>query len=501
MSVTKKMIAMLEAIRDKYKVRRKTFNYDDEDGEWVTIKGTHVLIDDYTGAIIKGPERLRALNNTERGKSSTARRIIEKSKNALKQYVDKLTEAKKKALLWEGEKSRASYSRDYYKQQADAVNEDYEKRKKRVEDLYPEGKDNVQSKIDEYDERLEELNKILYPENRENRLEYHEREKAFAEYNKLLEERGKLYDAMADFRGLERAKNSAERWNKKVEEENKKYDDILSKDPTKEYEDVTKEYDRLAKKRNEAVLRIFKTASDCQTTEDVNDYLIAKGYFDSGDGQFSADQKVKLDGMKAEFAVKNAETLDRIMEDYPGLKGKLGGVDCRDINAEPGHKNTWAYANGTTVSFASKHYGEDGDIAEAYEKSEKSHFHPHGTDYTSIVDHEYAHAIENIIQKKLGMKQKPSDVIMKRVMKRVDGKYLKDDEDGLRLKVSQYSARNKGIDVNPKTGKLKEWKLYGRNTEFLAEALAEARNSKNPSPYAVAAREELEKIMKEANLI
>ena len=68
--------------------------------------------------------------------------------------------------------------------------------------------------------------------------------------------------------------------------------------------------------------------------------------------------------------------------------------------------------------------------------------------------------------------------------------------------VSKYAAENSGVEeVFDGT----EWHLkvnnnYGRNTEFLAEAMAEARCSKHPREIAVMVREELEKLMKERGL-
>ena len=127
-------------------------------------------------------------------------------------------------------------------------------------------------------------------------------------------------------------------------------------------------------------------------------------------------------------------------------------------------------------------------------------FHPKGLTTDSIIDHEYTHVIENILQDRYGKKkERIADIVMKRVQDKVDGEYRADNEDYVRASVSGYARINKGVSIMP-DGSVKVESSYGANTEFIAEAMANARNNRNEDKYSLAVREVIEEMMEEVGL-
>ena len=91
---------------------------------------------------------------------------------------------------------------------------------------------------------------------------------------------------------------------------------------------------------------------------------------------------------------------------------------------------------------------------------------------------------------------------MKKVAERMGCDILDDNtEDTIRRSVSGYAYQNKGRKHDANKNIISKDEDYGVNTEWLAESVADARNSPNPAIASVFAKEELEKLMKEANLI
>ncbi|MBQ6679537.1 MAG: hypothetical protein IJM76_05885 [Lachnospiraceae bacterium] len=70
-----KEIEIIENIRDKLRTR-----LEDKEGEWKTIKGTHVLIDP-DGQITKGPDRLKSLSNKKPVSGNEANKAAETGKS------------------------------------------------------------------------------------------------------------------------------------------------------------------------------------------------------------------------------------------------------------------------------------------------------------------------------------------------------------------------------------------------------------------------------------
>lgn len=364
-------------------------------------------------------------------------------------------------------------------------------------DSKKEEKAKIKEKLREYSEKY--LAGELTDEDRKERSKLTDKEfeiEDIEDYKKLYEGWEETEKTISEnkkkIEGLNERKASAERSLKETEAEVDKY--------KLETEKAVSEYGEYAKKRNEETLKRIKTPKDIKTVEDANDYLRAKGYF--GEGSFDVDEKVNLEGMKTDLAVSTAQHIDGMFRDYPFLKGYAESVLClgkKDGFHEYKDRVVYAYAQGRGVVFSKDYYEDGGKIKSGYAVDVEGQFHPKGVDHNSLVDHEFAHVMEHAINEKLGS-EKASDIVMRRVAQRFFNLASPEDvrpehEYDVRSKVSRYSVENYGTEKD-ENGNLK-YKNYGMNTEFLAEAISEARCSKTPREVAAMAMEEFNKLAKE----
>ncbi len=273
-------------------------------------------------------------------------------------------------------------------------------------------------------------------------------------------------------------------------------------------------YEELSRKRDEAILKAYPSPEACETSEEVENYLKAKGYYcKENEDAFEESGRVDIKKMNSDMARMCAMSVDRLMTDYPWIKGKLDGLECHDFSEDGNDKtNYMGYVvnSGTMICLAQGYYGNASEVpeeyrnnaAEAWSKGVSNGTHPQGTDCSAIIDHESTHAMENYMRKAAQKKGialfegSVANTVMKRVQERLYGEYSIDKESEVREGVSRYANNNPGY--NETYG---EWVDYGRNTEFLAEAMGEARNSKNPREIAKVTREVFEELMKEVGLL
>lgn len=336
-------------------------------------------------------------------------------------------------------------------------------------------------------------------------------EKAYEEYTRLSDEKSAKEHLERVTEILEESQSEL----KKAKQRMTRAENALKKTG---YGQLMQEYEEMAKQRDEAILATFESAGDCMTQEDASDYLRAKGYFrKKGESAFDADARVDIDMMTGGYAVACATRIGGFMEDYPFLRGEFESVDCHDFNYDPDSAHlagTYAYvsyddAGRKKMCFARGYFGDPNKVSQpfrndaetAYNKDVESHHHPPGTGYQSIIDHEMTHALEKVVAKKAEEKEIPlhdgkvANEIMKRVMTKLSGDYAMAAEKSVREMVSVYAAENEGISE-----KYGENRQYGRNTEWLAEAMAEARCSKEPRKIAVAVKEAMDELIKEVGL-
>lgn len=364
-------------------------------------------------------------------------------------------------------------------------------------DSKKEEKAKIKEKLREYSDKY--LAGELTDEDRKERSKLTDKEfeiEDIEDYKKLYEGWEETEKTISEnkkkIEGLKERKASAERSLKEAEAEVDKY--------KSETEKAVSEYGEYAKKRNEETLKRIKTPKDIKTVEDANDYLRAKGYF--GEGSFDVDEKVNLEGMETDLAVSTAQHIDGMFRDYPFLKGHAEGVLClgkKDGFHKYEDRIVYAYASGRKVVFSKDYYGDGSQIKSSFADDVEGRYSPKGVDHNSIVDHEFTHVMEYALNEKLG-KKRASDIVMRRVAQRFFNLASPEDvrpehEYDVRSKVSRYSVENYGTKKD-ENGNLK-YKNYGMNTEFLAEAISEARCSKTPREVAVMAMEEFNKLAKE----
>ena len=299
---------------------------------------------------------------------------------------------------------------------------------------------------------------------------------------------------------------------KEALEKREKYEDIL-RESKEERDALLKEqesyddhayidkYEKAAKERDEAVLAAFPSAKDCTTTEEVEDYLKARGYFSNP--MYPAvrnDRRIDLLQMSDENSRALAEHLDALADDYPWVVGEMGGVSC----LREGGFGTWAFTDGySAVTFNSDYWGKYGDsIEKSFQKTCESDFHPPGLTSQSVIDHEFTHVMEQIINghptfehdERYADYETASDYVMAKVAERMGVGTSQKERQEIRRAVSRYSADNQGIKQG-EDGSVWTDDSYGANTEFLAEAIAEARCSAQPRKISLMVLEEFNKLI------
>ena len=309
-----------------------------------------------------------------------------------------------------------------------------------------------------------------------------------------------LHEMYADFRVYLSARRYAKARRDEVKAKEREYNKTVKKrdKAMEEVDAIEAEADKYAAyvgARNAKTLSVFKTAADCRTKQDAVDYIKARGWF-GGEGTFEGNTRVDLGKLGDETSVMIAEGLEKMFDAFPLVKGNVNG-----LNTEWTGYDTYAQFNEgkRTLTFNSEFWnGSNPKAQAAYKKDVDERYHPEGTDYTSVVAHEFTHVLEKALEAVARDKgvlpagRKVADVVAERTAKRLfDGRADDGSVGAVRQMVSGYAAKNTGTE-QPDSG-------YGVNTEFLAEAVAGAMGSK-PSQAAKIAYEELMNFMKECGV-
>jgi len=449
------------------------------------------------------------------GKTGKSAEKVKESKMADSKPVDygKMRDSLKKLrsehFHIETQKLMAEQRLNTAKQNVEMAEKIVSDKKKELKDKYKDlsiseiqdQQSNVEKELSDVSEWLETHKKKWSEMTEEESKERAEKRNRKSE---LIEQQMELSTEVANRRMIKSEERRLNDAKNALDEAQKKYDDIDLDSVSKKLDKEKGKYEKAATKRNEETLKKFKSVDDCKTSEDVTNYLRAKGYFSDGKSAYEVDTSVDLSAMSDENAKTMAKNIERMLDDYPKIKGKIAGVESHDFSKEsnPSLRNCYGFASGNNIYINEKHFGDAGSAKarEDFENGVETGFHPKGTTMDYIYDHESTHVIEHLVNEHLGGK-KASDIVMQRVQERMDGKYNPENDDYYRYQVSGYALENRGIERD-KDGKIiKVDKVYGGNTEWLAEAMGEARTSKNPRPVAVAVREEFEKIMKEVGLL
>ncbi len=225
------------------------------------------------------------------------------------------------------------------------------------------------------------------------------------------------------------------------------------------------EYSRLRTEICEEAKSCFQSPDDCLTSSDAAWYLTSKGYFqEPGEDNDYVDENDigEFNGIEAAVAKDCVSAIDGIFADYPMLRGKLKGFRTEDDVPKYNMQNAYASSHHEYGVVFSSVLGASKNILEkSYDRSVKNGFHPKGTSGAkAIVEHEYAHQIQDYIEDELGVRYgSVADEIVEKAARRI-GKSAPEVAND----ISQYALEN--------------------HSELIAEAWCEYRCSPSPRPTA-----------------
>ena len=464
----------MDAIREFYNRRNKRleergvqvrYDYDrpSEDYDWITINGVHTPIDDAGnisgGAGGKFNGKKYTGSKMQRSKKRTAKVGAGAKKVSLK-------DIKGKAL----QKRLKSYMDEHDGQMPD---------KDGLHDLsyyaYGHAAIELQKKVDKFRQKYRGASNynlaLRLEETEESRDRLAQMAKtADAEDNKFIKERLAEYD-------------------KKIDE--------IKKDPKftrheKDWKSLNKAIDAVFDAKQDTKALMYNKGENFGSSLEAQAYLETTGWFPevSRTDMWQWDHTSNLDiaTMSPKFAGGFATAVDTFRTAFPKLSEdryvlqslKMGYLDYGSMGGYSPADNGIIFSESYYTPSKIK-YGESN-----YTKDVKSGFHPQGTTLVATAYHEITHAMEYCMKEhdrtgKQALKGRaPSMIIFERVQDR-----LGDHSYNFKSKVSRYAERSYAGE--PDTVDI----------EFLAEAMAEAYNSKTPRPIAVAVREEWEKLYHE----
>lgn len=493
---------------EEYRKRRQKRLDAKAEGRWITTENNHHIHLNEEGVPDKGnPHVIEAMSGKvgspkhsissaedakkHRENTSKLKDAVTQSELMLERFTDGLKEKEEEKELHIKELKEHS---EYWKDILDGKN--YEDVKKSADEL--------QSRIDEIRDQIKNHKKEYGPYSEDMPKEvWDERKKLINKEVELEDEYDDKYERLLlGFRDIEDIK-------KKIAEDEDALEYFKSKKSESEeelkkaknrYESSVAEYKAYFDERNKKTLERIKSPYDIESTEDATDYLKAKGYFD-GD-PMEIDENVNLDGIHKTCAFETVRSLEKICEDYPFLTGKLKGIKTVENEGMPyKDREAYAYATGKSIVLNKAYYNDPMKIESEYKGSVESGWSVSGTEYPSVIDHEFGHVVEFFLNEKLNGKR-ASDIVAQRVaMRRFELSSPEDaDEypeyyDFIRSSVSRYSVDNYGTRRDER-GEL-VYKNYGENTEVFAEGFAGGRCSESPNATVKMIHEEINKLVKE----
>lgn len=223
--------------------------------------------------------------------------------------------------------------------------------------------------------------------------------------------------------------------------------------------------DELMGKMSQAAKSAFPKLTDC------SDNFELELRMNSGD-LFRADDinHFSLDGISDETGKHVGTAVQKMMDKYPALIGKLGcfTAGAMETNAFAASFGTDTL-EGSQVVLNTRYFGQPEKMNERLKASVERKFHPEGTGtIAGVVTHEYGHQIDDYLtscfKEQLGGK-----TMSQHVLARISQETGKSEAEVLRS-VSEYSENNNAE----------------RGVEFFAEAFSEYMCSPSPRSTAVA---------------
>lgn len=222
------------------------------------------------------------------------------------------------------------------------------------------------------------------------------------------------------------------------------------------------------------------TLADCKSTADVENLMKQQGWFRTttiNDKVYNTNEAVSLAGCDLDIAKGVYEALDDIYRRFPELVGKLNSIATADLDGMTYAQCSIGIGHGG-VTLNKKWFANVAKISTSYAKDLAGGFHPAGTDWKSIVSHEFGHAIDDYL----------SNTLYAAGMNSWRAKYISAD---LRPKV----MRACGLKVH-QAGSAVSGYATKDHYEWFAECFGEGMNSTAPRPVAAELMKRLTEIIR-----
>lgn len=222
--------------------------------------------------------------------------------------------------------------------------------------------------------------------------------------------------------------------------------------------------------------------ADCKTVADVENLMKQQGWFNVqtiNGTVYDTNLTLSLAGCDFEVAKGIYESLDNMFTKYPELIGQLNSLGTGNLKGSTYAQCSMGFGHGG-VTINRKWFSELKKIAESYTRDVAAGFHPVGTDWKSIVTHEFGHALDDLLSKTyLAAGTKNAWGVPKQVSAELRPKVMK--ACGLKVSdtrkaVSEYATKD----------------AY----EWFAEAFAEGMDSATPRPVATELMKQVTEIIR-----
>ena len=126
----------------------------------------------------------------------------------------------------------------------------------------------------------------------------------------------------------------------------------------------------------------------CKSVDEVNSLMNGTKFFTS---------KCDLTGCDLDSAKSVASAYERVFNEFPFMRGKVGGTTATDLG-DSTYAQCFLYGNKRTeVNKKSWAFGNFKNMLKQYERDVTAHWHPYGTTAESIVVHELGHALDGLL--------------------------------------------------------------------------------------------------------
>lgn len=220
---------------------------------------------------------------------------------------------------------------------------------------------------------------------------------------------------------------------------------------------------------------------DCKTAADVENLMKQQEWFRSTtiNGKvYNTNETLSLAGCDLDVAKGVYEALDDIYTRFPELIGQLNSVSTADLSGSTYAQCSVGIGHGG-VTLNKKWFEHLDKLVKQYNIDLMGGFHPEGTDWKSIVSHEFGHAIDDLLSRTYAASGMLNPYKPKWVSADLRPKVMK----ACGLKISDTRKAVSGYATKD-------------HYEWFAECFGEAMNSATPRPVAAELMKQLTEIIR-----